>query len=317
MCYGSEYLFAGFLDDALKLNGRNALNGRSSRVIRAQPYNAAAKPVEGWFHHIEGHYLAHIQGWHGGKLGAPRRPARGKLPAPFEGGFEAFCKLFFGLLRSYEVVEQQGQLKGLSPRTCFERHVQDGWAATIMEQQDVLSVFCRTETRVVRQHGLSLDGRTWNCRELDAYFDRTVTVKVPVLGLGFNELWVGDAQGEFIGIARPDVEHRFDDTRQAQHSSDRKSAAVAAVRRMQKSLPTLDVADQVLALGTAEPPIAVNAPIGTVSVAAPAGAASAVIPKARSGRDRDEEIRARNARQFAAIEEVERQIELAKGRKSP
>lgn len=74
---------------------------RSSRVIRALPYNAAAKPIESWFGHFEQHYLRHCQGWIGGDRMNKKQQVIGKQPAPF-GAFEAFQGYFFNLLKAYE-----------------------------------------------------------------------------------------------------------------------------------------------------------------------------------------------------------------------
>lgn len=304
---GSEYLFAGYLDDALQLNGRSQISGeRRSRVIRAIPYNASAKSIEGWFHRLESDYLRHLPGWHGGKLGAPKRPARGKLPQPFAGGFDAFCEAFFGLLRAYEVVPQHGELKGISPAQAFDQHVANGWAATLMDPADLLTVFARTETRIVRQHGVQVDGRSWNAVELDAYFDRTVTVKIPVLGFGFNELWVGNERGEFLCIAKPDIERRYDDTRHAKHSAERKSVTTAAARQLRRDAPDINVVDRLARLthayGVSEP----NEPIGAVSVSALGTGALAIIPSKRSRATDRADVAAATDRQLAALEEINR-----------
>lgn len=307
---GKEYLFADYLEDALALNARNALsNGRERRIIRALPYNAAAKPIEGWFGRFEADYLRTVKGWHGGKLGSPERPARGKLPAPFEGGFEGFCEAFYGLLKAYEHVPQSGSLKGDSPKTRFQRFISDGWAATIMDPAEVLTVFAKTETRTVRKHGISVDGRSWNCPELDAYFDRVVTVKIPVLGIGFNELWIGDERGDFVGIARPDIEKRYDDTRHALHSAERKRVTTAEVRKLKSDTRSTDVAGRLRGLADESAAFQPNDPGGVVSVAFGGSTEDrAIMPgrRRRRGGDDEEAMREANRRQLAANEEIER-----------
>ena len=45
---GSEYRWADFVDDAMKLIARVTFtDDRDSRVVRARPYNAPAKAIEG------------------------------------------------------------------------------------------------------------------------------------------------------------------------------------------------------------------------------------------------------------------------------
>lgn len=282
---GSEYLFADYLDDALALTGR----GADRRIIRALPYNAAAKPIEAWFHRFEADHMRHVPGWHGGKLGAPKRPARGKLPSPFEGGFDALNAIIQGHIQAYNAINQPGgELGKDSPTSRFARHVTEGWAATLLDPSQLLTVFTRTETRIVRQHGISVDGRHWSCPELDAYLGSTVTVKVPVLGIGFNELWIGDEAGNPLGIARPDVKRTYTDQRQAMHSADRKATTMAAVRALKRQVKAVDVGAEIVDFGAGFP-VPVNPPAGVVSVSDGQGAEIAIFPTPGPSRQDAEE----------------------------
>lgn len=285
---GSEYLFAGYLADAIALTQRQA-DGRP--VIKANAYNAAAKQIEAWFRRFEEDHGRQILGWHGGKLGAPKRPARGKLPAPYQHGFEALCEEVQGHLAAYNAVHQpHGELGGDSPNSRFQKHVREGWAAQVIDPSQLLTVFTRTETRVVRQHGISVAGRTWSCPELDEYFGKTVTVKIPQLGLGFNELWIGDSYGNTLGIATPDAVASPLDTRQAQHSADRKRRTESAARELQRQVAGRAPAGaDIIAFGEARPPVEPNPPHGRVSVGA-GDDGRAFYPKAAP--DREAEIQA-------------------------
>jgi hypothetical protein len=155
---GSEYLFADHLDDALKLNVHiQALTGeRDSQIIRALPYNAAAKPIEGWFGRFEQAYLRTCPGWIGDDRMNPARPQMGKLPAAFEGGFDSFQGQFFKLLHAYEHFPQTGALEGQTPAKAFEGFVKSGWAATTISPEQLLTVFTHPETRIVNQGYISI-----------------------------------------------------------------------------------------------------------------------------------------------------------------
>ena len=62
---GSEYGFADYLEDALKLNSGAtpfAIQDRK-RLIRAIPYDASAKVVEGFFRQMNQQYFRHLPGW--------------------------------------------------------------------------------------------------------------------------------------------------------------------------------------------------------------------------------------------------------------
>lgn len=108
---GKEYLFADFLDDAMQLLVPIVGELGKSRVIRAPPYNASAKPIEAWFGHFEQQFLKTCPGYIGDDRINPKRPALGRLPAPFNGDFFAFKRVLNGLLRAYEVMPQSGALK--------------------------------------------------------------------------------------------------------------------------------------------------------------------------------------------------------------
>lgn len=296
---GAEYLFADYVGDAIALAGRG--NGR---IIRAQAYNAAAKPIEAWFHRFEVDHMRHVPGWHGGKLGSPKRPGRGKLPAPFEGGFDALCAIVQGHIQAYNSIHQPyGELGQDSPFDRFEGFVERGWAATVMDPADLLTLFTKTETRIVRQHGISVDGRTWSSAELLQHFGRTVTVKVPQLGLGFNHLWVGDEHGERIGIALPDAEASPTDTRQALHSADRKHQTVSGVRSLKGDVGRNSGSAEIVDLGARRNAASLNAPAGKVSVTP--DAAPTFFPKAATSASAyDQEQRRLHDEQMAAVEEM-------------
>ncbi|MGI8399858.1 hypothetical protein ACRYWZ_26150 [Agrobacterium deltaense] len=126
---GSEYQFADDLEDALRLGTRlMPFNGNKDRnhVIRAKAYNAAAKHVEGWFRQVNQQHFRHIQGWRDDDPINPKRPELGKLHAPFEGGFDAFCDIVYSHLTSYEHMPQKGALKGRSPALVFKSFVDKG-----------------------------------------------------------------------------------------------------------------------------------------------------------------------------------------------
>jgi Mu transposase, C-terminal len=264
---GSEYLFADHLDDALKLNVHiKALTGeRKSQIIRALPYNAAAKPIEGWFGRFEQQFLRQCPGWIDDDRMNPARPQMGKLPVSFEGGFDSFQGQFFKLLNAYEHFPQSGALNGQSPTEAVQGFLDSGWAATLIDPTDLLTVFTRRETRRVNQHSISVDGRLWTCPELDRYFENSLVVRIPVYH-GFNELLLLDAKGNEIGVATPDIEYDYLDQRGAQRSAARKSDRIKAIRALDKSVPDVDVGAEIIAFGERRSPPIPNEPRGLVSV---------------------------------------------------
>lgn len=264
---GTEYLFADFLDEAMQLAVPviSDDHGRTSRVIRALPYNASAKPIEAWFGHFEQQFLRHCQGWIGGDRMNQKRTQIGKPVAPF-GTFEAFRPYFFGLLRAYEHFPQEhGDLAGKSPDQAFNAAVELGWSATVMDPENLHSVFTRPMIRDVKQHSISVDGRKWNGPALDTYLGDKVTVRVPIYH-GFNELLVLAPDGRELGIVKPEEVFSYHDPRGAQRSASRVKARNAAIRQLDRSAPDIDVGAKLIAYGADQISPAAPEPKGRVSV---------------------------------------------------
>lgn len=285
---GKEYLFADFLDDALKLAIPSVTADgkmRSSRIIRALPYNAAAKPIERLFGHIEQHYLRFAPGWIGGDRMKKKQQEIGKQVAPF-GSFDAFKPFFFGLLNAYhKMPHTHGENKGSSPEQVFARHVSSGWAATVMDPDNLLSVFTRPKTRKVSGHAIQVDGRVWTGAALDAYVGDTVTVRVPAYH-GFNELLVVGEDGRELGVVRPQEEFSYHDARGAKRSASRVKDRNRVLRQLDRSTPDVNVAVDLIAWGGEQPDALPNEPRGVVSVSGSASASSrrAITPELLPGK---------------------------------
>ena len=298
---GKEYLFADFLDDALKLAIPSVTADgkmRSSRIIRALPYNAAAKPIERLFGHIEQHYLRFAPGWIGGDRMKKKQQEIGKQVAPF-GSFDAFKPYFFGLLNAYhKMPHTHGENKGNSPEQVFAQHVSGGWAATVMDPDNLLSVFMRPETRKVSGHAIQVDGRVWTGPALDAYVGDRVTVHVPAFH-GFNELQVIGEDGRELGTVRPQEEFSYHDARGAQRSASRVKERNRAIRQLDRSTPDVDVGAELIAWGSEQPDILPNEPRGVVSVSGSASSRRAITPEGSP--EADEKARQREQDEIRAI----------------
>jgi hypothetical protein len=264
---GSEYFFTHYLDDAIRLNIHlDLMTGkRNSPIIKALPYNAAAKPIEGWFGYFEQQVLRHCPGWIDDNRMNPARPEMGRLPASFEGGFDAFQDYFFKLLNAYEHFPQSGALANKSPAETFQGFVDRGWAATLISPDNLLTVFTKREKRAVEKHSIKVDGRFWTCPELDRYLENSLTACIPVYH-GFNELLLLDRKGNEIGVATPDKVFDYFDQRGARRSAARKADRNKAIRALDKSVPDVNVGAEIIAFGERRSPPIPNAPRGIVSV---------------------------------------------------
>ncbi|TAA61620.1 hypothetical protein [Shinella sp. JR1-6] len=248
-----------------------------NRVIRARAYNASAKVVEGFFRQMNQQYFRHIPGWIDDNRMNPKRRELGKPMPPYENGFDEFCKLVFQLLKTYEALPQGGALAGKSPSQAFEGHVKAGWASTLIDDSQFYMAFAKPERRKLEKHAFSLGGRLWTGPELDRCFETTVIVRVPAYH-GFNELLVETVQGERIGWATPDCEFLYDDPRGAQTSAARDKNRKQALRKMQRSVPEIDVLGKLIEIGEGAAQIVPNAPAGVISVDLDGGGSHAIVP---------------------------------------
>ncbi|MEN3794585.1 hypothetical protein [Fulvimarina sp. MAC3] len=257
---GKEYLFADYVADALALNIRGFGEDASHRVHRALPYNAAAKPIEAWFGHFEQTYLFSLQGYIGDDRMKPMQEKPGRLPAAF-GTFDQFAAQFQALLTAYEHVPQQGDLKGQSPHEALRGHVEGGWAATVMDETSLTSVFTTPETRIVDRGMFRCAGRVWYAPDVGS--ETKIVVRIPAWH-GFNALRVETMKGKPLGIARPQEEVAFTDLRGAKEAGMRKTKRRKAVRDLDTAYPSIDSKSDLAAFASRQLPIAANDPNGIV-----------------------------------------------------
>lgn len=307
---GSEYRFADDLEDALKLGTRfMTFDGPEERrrIIRAKPYNAAAKQVEGWFRQFNQQHARHIEGWRDDDPMNPKRPELGKLHAPYPHGFDAFCDEFYSHLTAYEHMPQKGQIK-TSPALAFKDHVRRGWKANVLDADRLTTVFTKPETRVVKKHGIEVRGAAWTCDGLLSFFGRTVLVHIPKYH-GFAELLVTDERGNEIGVAVADRAFDVLDDRGAQESSRRVSIRNKALTKLDKSAPDIDVGAELIAYGQMQVPVIPNEPDATISVTRPGSQKRALPPvevERRSRLEQDEELRRQNSEASAIFAQIKR-----------
>lgn len=310
---GSEYRWADYLEDALKLGMKFKPFDRTNNVIRAKAYNASAKRIEGGFRELNQQVFRHIPGWIDDDRMKPKGAKLGKVHPPFAHGFDAFCGLLTALMNAYDHMPQKGALRDRSPAMTLAAFIAEGWRATLLEGDSVLTVFTKPITRKVKKHGIEADGRPWTCDGLDSYFGRSVVVHMPVLGIGFNELLIEDPSGRRIGIAVPGQKFAYLDPRGAQESARRTKTRNAALAKLAKSVPEIDVAAELIAFGEKQMPVVPNEPIGVISVDRSNGS-RAILPtsvRPNSRQQADDELRQRN-QELLRLSEMARQAGEAK-----
>ncbi len=148
------------------------------QVIRARPYNAPAKPIEGLFSVIEGTVLSMMPGWVGGERMRQKTHNVGKAPMPYPGTWEAFHADFETAMAFYHRSPQGGTMNGLSPAQAYQAHIDAGWTRTDVEERVLLLAFAEEDTRKVQGGYVSWDGTEYYDDALLIHTGQTLTVRV-------------------------------------------------------------------------------------------------------------------------------------------
>ncbi len=126
---GKEYGCADLIADAMRLNTQfrvltddkfdTFVQEPDRPVRRAQPYNAAAKAIEGMFGVLERTVYSALPGWIGGNRMVKKTANVGRAPVPYPHGKAEFLRDLNIALEAFETMPQSGQLNGRSPREVF------------------------------------------------------------------------------------------------------------------------------------------------------------------------------------------------------
>lgn len=147
-------------------------------IVRAKPYNAQAKPIEGAFAVLET-YLSGLPGWIGGDRMKKKTHNVGKEPEPYPGNLEDFHVDFDNTLRWYHAIPQgmKTNLAGLSPNDAYKAHIDRGWKPVICHREAL--IYAMSEALIVKVHnkGIQVDGTWYEADELTPYRQRKVTVR--------------------------------------------------------------------------------------------------------------------------------------------
>lgn len=298
---GSEYRWPEFVDDALKLVARvdYSFENRASQVIRAKPYNAPAKAIEGIFGVLEQRYFRTLPGWAGGDRTNKRTHQVGKSTEPFPGTLQDLGGAIGSHLRLYEMTPQLGTLKGRSPRQTLEAAINAGWERVAIDARELHTVFATDEIRILRQGHISYGGDKWTCRELQRFQGDRVIVRAPKFDRP-DMLALLDPQGrKVIGYALPAKRFGILDPAGAREAAEMDKVRRSGVRELRASAPHVDPNREIVRL-VASIPAALPAPIGaTIGVsdeAAEIARGLAETPKQRRDRAQDEADREHFAR---------------------
>lgn len=155
---GAEYGWQEMLDGFAQLNRLTgvAIDTRLKPVVRARPYNAQAKPIEGIFAVLEQQVLSMLPGWVGGNRMRQKTHNVGRTPHAFPWDWAAFHHAFDQALAYYHARAQSRSrhLSGQSPNQALSAAMAAGWCgAPQVDPQTLQVAFASEETRLVQAGG--------------------------------------------------------------------------------------------------------------------------------------------------------------------
>jgi len=270
---GKEYGFAAFLDDMLKLVARGVMlkagySGEPEReggITKARPYNAQGKPIEGMFRTLEQTYFRTIPGWTAGDRLNSKTSTVGKPTEPFTGTLDDLRQILQSFLDTCSMLPQRGATGGKSPRAIYEKALAAGWQRVAVDPDELRTVFCTQETRLVRQGRISFGGNTWTCDELHTYLGAKVTLCIPKYE-DAARIPLLDEAGDLLGFAVPDRDYALMDPAGARESSRRDRAHKRAVRQLDRAAPDIDVNAEVMKFAAKASPMPAAPVAGTITL---------------------------------------------------
>ena len=252
---GREYNWSELIDDAMQLckvrhlddNAELAasVRARKSNIIKARPYNAAAKAIEGTFAALESGVFSTFPGWIGGNRMRKKTANVGRAPLPYPHGEEAFRRRTATGVDWHNRQPQDGFLAGLSPNDAFEAAVGAGWKRTDIDPDVLRAVFSRPVTRLVWQGGITVVRTRYTAEKLLSVSGRTkVLVDIPMTG-PTDRLAVRDARGKFICMAEADTKPDALDPKGGRESTRRRRVAETAMKTLRRETPHVDLEELV------------------------------------------------------------------------
>lgn len=288
---GAEYNFAEFVSDALKLVSRIECldRERASPIIRARPYNAPAKAIEGIFRVLSYTYFRTLPGWAGGDRMNKKTATVGKPTEPFPGTIAELRTAISHCLSLYELSQQSGTLKGRSPRQSYAAAIEAGWQRIDIDTRELHTVFASDELRRPRQGYISFGGDKWTCRELHAFLGDSVIVRAPKFEEASMLPLLEPTSRKIIGYASRATYYGVLDPAGARAASDMARTHRAAILELDQAAPDVNANEEIARVGGAAAP-SVSAPIiariGVSEEAAEIARGLAEAPDARDGRHR-------------------------------
>ena len=272
---GSEYFALDLVADALKLATQvralhaddaalSELPGLDRAIVKAQPYNASAKDIEGLFAVLERGVFSMLPGWIGGNRMQKKTANVGQAPVPYGHGKDAFLTDLRNAIEAYETNPQSGELDGRSPREVFNAAVEAGWKVVMAKPETMLAAFARDASGTVRQGAFIFKGERYTHRAIQALPKGTALhIRVPLWG-DRSAIPVMSEDGSLLCVATLDRRYHPLDREGAREAGRRHGAARRGVKMLRADTEPLDMRREVAELVAGEEPAAIPESLGTI-----------------------------------------------------
>lgn len=150
---------------------------RENPIIRALPYRASSKPIEGIFAVLERHLLRAFPGWIGGDRMNKRTQKVGEAPRPFPGTADDFEAAFFEALRFWRTMERRSR-GGRSVNAVRDAFQRDGGPLPPSVQRAALvAALSEPVKRKVTTWGVEIGGQWYRSDALIHHTGKTLTFR--------------------------------------------------------------------------------------------------------------------------------------------
>ncbi len=224
-------------------------------IIRAQPYNAQAKPIEPLFARLDRYCFSSLPGYTGGDRVKKKTQNDGKAPDAWKGTWERFCETVGGLIDYYHQRKVGGQWAGRSPNEVFQTKVDAGWRPVFAKPLALEIAFCDRKTVKLSKFGIRHNSNRYWHPELSALPGRSeVELLLPWLD--------GAPPVAILPDSRPvrlmeELPYPANDVSGAIESGRRKQSYKRAVARLDREFAAIDPVAVKLSMAAdiAKPPI--------------------------------------------------------------
>lgn len=227
-------------------------------IVRALPYNASAKPIEGGFAALE-KVLAMLPGYIGGDRMNKRAPRLGKQTEAW-GDADSYERAFTGALAYWHTLEQAGNLNGQSPNAAYAAHCAQGWQATPIPREALIFALSEAVSPKVHNRGIQVAGNWYFGDALIPYGQRKVSIRYAKWAPERVILVKNTAPLQLEWIDRAPEYHALDQAG-AIEQSRRNGVALRHIGAMKAEIQPVDMADE-MARHVATQPAAPATPFG-------------------------------------------------------